>query len=124
MTQMNQIYKCEICGNIAEVLHTGAGSLVCCGQQMVLQEENKIDAAQEKHVPVILKKEGKILIKIGEIDHPMVDEHYIEWIEIIVEEKVYRKYLKPGDEPMAEFGIEVDKIKARAYCNQHGLWES
>ncbi len=119
MTQKNQIWKCEICGNIIEVLHEGADSLVCCGQPMKLQQENTVDASKEKHVPVI---EGN-KIKVGSIEHPMTEEHYIEWIEATPEEsKTLRVFLKPGQTPEKEFCFKP--ISARAYCNVHGLWKS
>jgi len=124
MTQKNQIYKCNICGNIIEVLHKGADALVCCNQPMILQEENTVDAAQEKHVPVIETQENKTKIKVGEIPHPMEPEHYIEWIEIITDNKSPKKFLKPGEEPEAEFCIQSENITARAYCNLHGLWKN
>ena len=124
MTEVNQIYKCEICGNITEVLHTGAGQLICCGQEMSLMEEKTADQGMEKHVPVIEKNGNKITIKVGDVPHPMEDNHYIEWIEIIADGQVYRKNLKPGMEPTAEFEITAEKIEARGYCNVHGLWKS
>lgn len=121
-TKLNQVYRCSICGNIVEVLHTGASSLVCCGKPMELLVENSVDAAKEKHVPVI-KKEGEgVLIQIGEVPHPMEEAHFIEWIEIVAGGKVDRKYLKPGDKPEAKFNVSADNIVARAYCNLHGLW--
>lgn len=117
-TKLKQIYKCSICGNIVEVLHIGAGQLVCCGMPMHLQEENTTDAATEKHVPVI---DGKI-VKIGSIAHPMEEAHYIEWIEATsATGKVCKVFLKPGNKPQAEFPFEP--ISAREYCNLHGLWK-
>jgi superoxide reductase len=124
MTQRLQIYKCEVCGNVIEVLHEGAGELVCCGQPMKLMKENSVDAAQEKHVPVIEKTEEGIKVKVGSIPHPMVEEHYIEWIELIADGQAYRRFLKPGDTPEAVFKIEAQNITAREYCNLHGLWKN
>lgn len=124
MTQLNQVYKCEVCGNITEVVHTGAGELVCCGQPMVLQEENTVDAAQEKHVPQITKTDKGYKVVVGSDEHPMTEEHYIEWIEIVADGKIYRKTLKPGQRPEAEFCIKADSITAREYCNLHGLWKN
>jgi len=124
MTKLNQIYKCNVCGNITEVLHTGAGELVCCGQPMELLIEKTEDVGNEKHVPVIIKTENGIKVKVGEVPHPMEEAHYIEWIEVLVDGKVYRKYLKPSDQPEAEFKAEGDNIIAREYCNVHGLWKS
>lgn len=125
MTELNQIYKCAKCGNIVEVLHTGAGELVCCGQPMELQKENTVDAAQEKHVPVIEKTENGYKVKVGFVPHPMTDEHHIEWIELIVPDgRNCRKFLEPGDVPEAEFPTQAENVSARAFCNLHGLWKS
>lgn len=124
MTQLNQIYKCAICGNVVEVLHTGAGELVCCGQPMTLLAAKKNDDGQEKHVPIIIKNENSVTVKIGATPHPMIKEHYIEWIEIISENGIYRKLLKPGDTPQAIFGIDAANIIARCYCNVHDLWST
>lgn len=124
MTKRSQIYKCEICGNIVEVLHEGKGELVCCGQPMKVFTENTADAAKEKHVPVIEKVSGGLKIKVGSVSHPMEEKHYIEWIEIIADGKAYRQFLQPGDNPEAFFSIEADTITARAYCNIHGLWKN
>lgn len=123
MTEKNQVWKCEVCGNIIEVLHEGADSLVCCNQPMKLQQENTVDAAKEKHVPVIEKTEKGVLIKVGEVPHPMEEKHYIEWIEVIADGKSYKKQLKPGDKPEADFCIDAEDIIAREYCNLHGLWK-
>jgi len=122
MTKLNQVYKCEVCGNIVEVLHTGVGELVCCGQPMKLRAENTEDAAEEKHVPVVEKTDTGVKVTVGSVDHPMEDDHYIEWIEIIAGGRVYRQNLKPGDKPEAEFAVQGE-VEARAYCNLHGLWE-
>ena len=124
MTKINQVYKCAICGNIVEILHAGDGILVCCGQPMELQEENTVDATKEKHVPVIEKINGGVLVKVGSVEHPMIDTHYIEWIEIQTDKKVYRKFLNPGDKPQAEFLLDEDVLNAREYCNIHRLWKS
>ena len=124
MTELKQIYKCNVCGNIVEVLHAGVGQLVCCGQPMELLTEKTIDVGLEKHVPVIEKIGNKVKVKVGSVPHPMEQKHYIEWIEIIANGKTYRTFLKPGDKPEAEFEITAKKIKAREYCNIHGLWKS
>lgn len=124
MTQRLQVYKCEKCGNIVEVLHEGVGQLVCCGQPMVLFKENTFDAAKEKHVPVIEKIEGGYKVKVGSVPHPMEEKHYIEWIEIIADGKAYREFLNPGSAPEVTFCIKADQITARAYCNLHGLWKA
>ena len=125
MTKLREIYKCNICGNIVEIIHEGAGSLVCCGQEMELVQEKTEDASTEKHVPYIEKTENGVLVKIGQNqDHPMEEKHYIEWIQVIANGAAYRKFLKSGDKPQAEFEIKSDKIEAREYCNIHGLWKS
>ncbi len=122
MTQLKQIYKCNICGNMVEVLHAGQGELVCCGQPMELLAEKTQDLGFEKHVPVMERTDQGILVKIGSVPHPMEEAHYIEWVEIIVDGKYCRKFLKPGDRPEALFVIIAKKVVARAYCNIHGLW--
>jgi len=124
MTQLNQVYKCNVCGNITEMLHTGAGELICCGQPMELKTENTVDAAQEKHVPVVERTDKGVKVSVGSTPHPMEEAHYIEWIEILADGRVYRKNLKPGDEPIAEFCVEAENIEAREYCNLHGLWKA
>ena len=124
MTARLQIYKCEVCGNIVEVLHEGAGELVCCGQPMKLLVENTVDAAKEKHVPVLKKTASGVTVKVGSVAHPMEEKHYIEWIEIIADGKAYRQFLKPGNAPEAVFEIKANKIEAREHCNLHGLWKA
>jgi superoxide reductase len=124
MAELREIYKCALCGNIVEVLHAGDGELVCCGQPMELFQEKTEDIGKEKHIPIIEKTELGVRVKVGSIPHPMEEKHYIEWIEIIVDGNVYRKFLKPGDKPEAEFEIKAERIKAREYCNLHGLWKS
>ncbi|HDJ66159.1 MAG TPA: desulfoferrodoxin [Nitrososphaeria archaeon] len=124
MTEKLQIYRCEICGNMVEVIHTGKGQLVCCGQPMKLLEERTEDKGKEKHVPVLEKTARGVKVKIGSIPHPMEENHHIEWIELISKGNTYRHFLKPGDKPEAEFMIEAKEIYARAYCNLHGLWRS
>ncbi|MBC7252369.1 MAG: desulfoferrodoxin [Actinobacteria bacterium] len=124
MTERLQIYKCEICGNIVEVLHAGKGELVCCGQPMVLQAENTVDAAVEKHVPVVEVQEDGVLVKVGEVAHPMQDDHYIEWVQVLAGDMSYRIFLKPGIDPQGKFTVPREGITAREYCNLHGLWKS
>jgi len=123
MTERLQIYKCEVCGNIVEVLHVGDGQLVCCNQPMKLYRENTVDAAKEKHVPVIEKTEGGFKVRVGSVPHPMEVKHYIEWIELIADGKAYRQFLKPGEAPEATFTLKAEKVTAREYCNLHGLWK-
>lgn len=125
MTELRQVYKCDICGNMIEVVHAAGGNLVCCGKPMTLKKENTTDAANEKHVPVLEEVDGKVVVKIGSVEHPMTPEHHIEWIELHTEDRVYRKYLRVDEKPEAVFNIALDKVLyAREYCNLHGLWKS
>ncbi|UCF49934.1 MAG: desulfoferrodoxin [Thermoplasmatales archaeon] len=125
MTKVREIYKCNICGNIVEMLHAGVGELVCCGEPMELMDEKTEDSSIEKHVPYIEKTDEGFLVKVGQNqDHPMEEKHYIEWIQIIADGVSYRKFLKPGDKPQAKFSITTTEISAREYCNVHGLWKS
>jgi superoxide reductase len=124
MTKKNEVYKCPLCGNIVEILHTGAGELVCCGQPMVLMSENTVDAAKEKHVPVITKVTDGYKVSVGAVPHPMEAKHWIEWIELIADGTIYRQNLNPGEAPEATFFIKADKVTAREYCNLHGLWKA
>jgi superoxide reductase len=119
-----QVYKCEVCGNIVEMQHGGVGELVCCGQPMKLYTENTVDAASEKHVPVVEKTDSGIKVKVGSVPHPMTEEHYIEWVQVIRGDVACRTYLKPGDAPEAEFCGEAENLIAREYCNLHGLWKA
>ena len=124
MAEKMAVYKCELCGNIVEVLTAGSAALSCCGQEMVKQAENTTDAAVEKHVPVLEQKDGGWQVSVGSVDHPMTDDHYIEWIELISGDTVYRQFLNPSDKPVAFFpGVKGD-VSARAYCNLHGLWKA
>ena len=124
MAQRLEVYKCNICGNIVEVLEAGGGELVCCGKPMEQLVENTVDAAKEKHVPVIEKIDGGIKVTVGSVAHPMEDKHYIQWIEVIADGKAYRQFLNPGDAPEATFNIAASDVTAREYCNLHGLWKS
>ena len=124
MAKKLEIYKCEVCGNIVEVVHGGVGELVCCGEPMVLVTANTVDAAREKHVPVIEKTEDGYKVKVGSVAHPMEEKHYIEWIELIADGKAYRQFLEPGQAPEAMFKIEAASVTAREYCNLHGLWKA
>lgn len=132
MTQQNQIYKCPICGNVVEVLHAGVGQLVCCGQPMEVFQEKQEDEGSEKHVPVIeilpanvCQGRDGVIIKVGEVPHPMTEDHFIEWIEVKTDDgKRGKKFLKPGDKPEVEFFTRKEILEARIYCNVHGLWKS
>lgn len=124
MAERLEVYKCDLCGNIVEVLVGGGGELVCCGQPMNQLVENTVDAAKEKHVPVIEKIDGGVKVKVGSVAHPMEEKHYIQWIEIIADGMAYRKFLNPGDTPEAVFTVDATDITAREYCNLHGLWKA
>lgn len=124
MTKLLQIYKCNVCGNVVEVLNTGRGDLVCCQQTMELKNENTQDAAKEKHIPVVEIAGNKVTVKVGSVAHPMEVKHSIEWIEVLADGKSYLQFLNPGDAPEAVFEITADNIVARAYCNLHGLWKA
>jgi len=125
MTELREIYKCEVCGNIVEVLHTGIGTLVCCGQPMKKIEAGTTEASREKHIPFLVKAERGTIIKIGSVPHPMEEKHYIEWIEAVNKDgKVVRIMLKPGDAPETHIGWSIENIvEVREYCNIHGLWK-
>lgn len=124
MPKLLEVYKCDLCGNIVETLHAGDGDLVCCGQEMRLLTENTVDAAKEKHVPVIEISEGSIKVSVGSVAHPMEEKHYIEWIELIADGKAYRQFLNPGDAPTATFALSAKKVTARELCNIHGQWST
>lgn len=124
MAQQHEVYKCDLCGNIIDVLHGGGGELVCCGEPMKLVTENTVDAAKEKHVPLVEKTANGYKVTVGSTLHPMEAKHYIEWIEIIADGKSYKQFLQPGQEPVAEFCIQAEQVTAREYCNLHGLWKA
>jgi superoxide reductase len=124
MAEKLEVYKCEVCGNIVEVLFGAKGELTCCGKPMVLLKENTVDAAKEKHVPVVEKTAQGFTVKVGEVGHPMEENHYIQWVEIIADGKAYRQFLNPGEAPEATFTIASDQVTAREYCNLHGLWKA
>ena len=124
MTRRSQVYKCMVCGNIVEVLHAAAGELVCCNQPMALLEENTTDAATEKYVPEVASVDGATRVTVGSVAHPMEQEHYIEWIELLVGDRLFRTYLNPGDSPTEVFNVAAEGVVAREYCNLHGLWRT
>lgn len=124
MAKNLEIYKCESCGNIIEILHSGPGELVCCGSPMQLQVENTVDASREKHLPVLEKANGSVTVKVGSVPHPMEEQHYIEWIEVVADGTVYRQALKPGNAPQATFPITAGSITVREYCSLHGQWST
>lgn len=124
MAKMLQVFKCEKCGNIVEVLHAGTCDPSCCDQTMKLLVENTVDAAKEKHVPVVEKVQGGFRVKVGAVAHPMTEEHRIEWIELLADGISYRKFLKAGDPPEAFFAVDAVKVTVREYCNLHGHWSA
>ena len=124
MTMRLQIYKCEVCGNMVEVIHEGKGQLVCCNQPMKQMVENTVDAAKEKHIPVVEKTAAGVKIKVGSVAHPMEEKHYIEWVQIIAGGKSFRQFLKPGEAPEAAFEVKANIEAVREYCNLHGLWKA
>ena len=126
MAEKYEIYKCGKCGNIVQVLHAKKPLVMCCAQPMEKLVANTVDAAQEKHVPVVEKVEGGYLVKVGSVAHPMTPEHWIAWIELVSEDGtlIQRKFLDPSDAPEAKFCTNADKVIAREYCNLHGLWEA
>ncbi len=119
-----EVYKCNVCGNIVEVLYSGGGTLVCCNENMELLAEKSKDEGNEKHVPVVEETENGVKVKVGSIPHPMEEKHFIQWVQIIAGDEVCRKFLNPGEAPEAEFEIGAEGVKAREYCNIHGLWTS
>jgi len=124
MTELKQVYKCGVCGNMVELVHNGAGELVCCGQAMELKIEQSEEEKFEKHRPTVKWTGDGVTVKVGIVPHPMESEHYIEWIEVVTEHQVFRKYLDPGMVPEAEFCLRAERVEVRAYCNVHGLWKS
>lgn len=125
MIERKGVYKCDTCGNLCEVLADGKPPLVCCNQPMKKMEPNTVDAAVEKHVPVIEREGNKVTVKVGEVAHPMTPEHYILFLEVIAGNKVYRyDFTKEATTAEATFLIEETELLARAYCNLHGFWAS
>jgi superoxide reductase len=124
VTQQRQVYLCGVCGNMVEVLRAGVGTLVCCDQAMTLQKENTTDAAREKHVPIVERGGGQLRVSVGSIPHPMIEAHYIEWVEVASGANTLHKHLRPGEPPAATFPDPGGDVVVRAYCNLHGLWKA
>lgn len=124
MTKRKQVYKCNACGNVVEVLTVGDGELICCDEPMQLQAENTVDTSHEKHVPVIETVPGGVKVKVGSVAHPMEADHWIEWIELIADGKSCRQFLDPGQAPEAVFPVTGGTLSAREHCSKHGLWTS
>ena len=123
-TKRLEVYKCEVCGNMVEVIHASGGQLVCCGQPMKNLVENTTDAAKEKHVPVVEKVDGGYKVTVGSVPHPMEEKHLIEWVQLIAGETSYREFLKPGQAAAVVFKVDAEEVTAREFCNLHGLWKA
>ena len=125
MTKLREFYRCEVCGNIVEVANEGATALVCCGEPMIKLEAKTEDQGQEKHVPVVEEADSGIKVKVGSIEHPMEDKHYIKFIEILLKDRIIRKELKPGQAPEVKYcATKSDVIEVREFCSIHGLWKN
>jgi len=124
MVSRNQVYRCNSCGNMIEVVHAGGGKLVCCSSAMEQLVENTTDAAKEKHVPVAERVADGIRVTVGSVPHPMQEEHMIQWVELLEDGKVHRRHLEPGQPPVAEFAVYAESFAVREYCNLHGLWRA
>jgi superoxide reductase len=125
MTQLRELYRCEVCGNVVEIVHEGAPALVCCGKPMIKLEARTEDQGQEKHVPIVEGTDSGTKVKVGSIKHPMEDKHYIKFIEILLNDKIIRKELKPGQAPEAKYCVlKSDVIEVREFCTVHGLWKN
>lgn len=134
MTQLRELYRCEICGNVVEITHEGAPALVCCEQPMTKLEAKTEDQGQEKHVPVVEKtdtcpcgcgsEDCGIRVKVGSVEHPMEEKHYIKFIEVLTRNRILRAELKAGMKPAAEFCVKrEDIIEVREFCTVHMLWK-
>ncbi len=123
VAKLFEVYKCEVCGNIVEVVHGGAGELICCGQPMKLLEEKASEQGNEKHLPVVEVASGEVKVKVGEVSHPMEEKHYIEWVEVLTPNGAVKRFLKPGENPEVTFKIDEKATAVRSYCNIHGLWK-
>lgn len=126
MRKRTEIYRCNVCGNITEVLHGGVGTMICCNKPMELLKPKTVEEGKEKHVPVIKKTDEGIKVVVGSVHHPMEENHFIEWIEVIIGENVLRKFLKPGEPPEATFKLleGSSDFQVREYCTVHGLWSA
>ncbi len=123
MTERGQLFKCLVCGIIAEVLEGGAGELVCCGQRMERLRENSSGATREQHVPVLQRTDGGVKVQVGSAPHPMESQHFVQWIEVSSEDRTCRSFLQPGQAPEATFNMKGRRLTARQYCCRHGLWK-
>ena len=120
-----KFYHCKLCGKVITFLADADTPTVCCGEEMELLTANTVDAAKEKHVPVVKKGDGKIIVQVGSVLHPMAPEHYIQFIFLLTANGGRIKWLKPGEEPKAVFDVTDDKVIAvYEFCNLHGLWKA
>jgi superoxide reductase len=124
MTERGAVYRCFTCGNIVEVLHAAAGELNCCGLPMERMQENTQEASLEKHLPVVRISGPSVEAEVGSVPHPMEEKHHIEWIEVQAGDRVFRRYLRPGEPAKASFMAGAEHIVVREYCNLHGLWRT
>lgn len=125
MNHKTRFYICKHCGNLVGMIHDTGVPVICCGEPMQALEPNTVEASQEKHVPVVTIEDNIVTVMIGSAPHPMLDEHWIEWIYLETEHGGQRKGLSPGDAPEAVFSLENDRpVAAYAYCNIHGLWKT
>ncbi len=119
-----KFFKCEKCGNIVGLIKNGGGTLTCCGSPMKQLVANSVDASGEKHVPVVVEKDGKRFVTVGSVAHPMTEEHFIEWIYVVSDKCAERYFLSAGDVPEVEILIQGEVNAVYAYCNLHGLWKA
>ena len=123
---MKKFFVCKHCGNMIGLLHDAGVPMMCCGEKMVELVPNTTDAAQEKHVPVATVEGNKVVVNVGSVDHPMLDEHWIQWVYLETDKGGHRKVLNPGEKPNVVFALTEDEkpIAVYAYCNLHGLWKA
>ena len=120
-----KFYICKKCGNIVELVHSGGGSLVCCGEKMTPLCAGEVEASHEKHIPVVNVNGDTVHAFVGSVEHPMTEEHSIDWIYLQTDKGGYRKNVRPGEKPEAYFTLNGEKpIAVYAYCNLHGLWKT
>ena len=124
MKEKFDLYRCELCGNIVALIKNGGGELVCCGKPMVKLEAGVTDGAAEKHIPYFEKDGDRLKVQIGSVEHPMLEEHHIEWIAVETPKMIQRHILEPGEAPRAEFIVDGDDFIIYEYCNLHGLWKA
>ena len=120
-----KFYICPHCGNLVEMVHDAGVKPFCCGQKMNELIPNTVEASGEKHIPAVKVGEGVVEVNVGSVDHPMVDVHWIEWVQLVTDKGSYRKWLNPGEAPNVKFLLGEEKpVAVYAYCNLHGLWKT